>query len=173
MWGTNTVTEGERRANHPLSVTVSLSVTAAIFPLIFCFFIIYVLPAQLNLLGLTNRTMFSYEKLEVYKKAFELNKRLYGHIKKAKGIPTYVKNQLGRAGLSIMLNIAEGSGKYSARDRRNFFVIARGSVFECSAILFFLYAEGEVPELLQKELYLSLDEISRILYAMIKKLDAS
>jgi four helix bundle protein len=96
--------------------------------------------------------MFSYEKLEVYKKAFELNKGLYGHIKKAKGIPTYVKNQLGRASLSIMLNIAEGSAKYSARDRRNFFVIARGSVFECSAILSFLYEEGEVPELLQKEL---------------------
>lgn len=117
--------------------------------------------------------MFSYEKLEVYKKAFELNKRLYRFIKETNGIPAYVKNQLGRASLSMLLNIAEGSAKYSARDRRNFFVIARGSVFECSAIISFLYEEGEVPELLQKELYLLLDEISRILYVMIKKLDAS
>jgi four helix bundle protein len=62
-------------------------------------------------------------------------------------LASYVKNQLGRAGLSIMLNIAEGSAKYSSKDRRNYFITARGSVFECCSIVSFLYEKSEIPGL--------------------------
>jgi len=47
----------------------------------------------------------------------------------------YVIDQLGRASFSIVLNIAEGSGKASLNDRKNYFTIARGSVFECVAVI--------------------------------------
>jgi four helix bundle protein len=36
--------------------------------------------------------------------------------------------------MSIPLNIAEGSGKYT-RDQKRFYLIARGSTLECGAIL--------------------------------------
>ncbi|MDF2454850.1 MAG: ribosomal protein [Cytophagaceae bacterium] len=88
--------------------------------------------------------MFPYQKLEVYKKAFLLNKSVYTLIKGNSSIPTYVKNQLGRASLSIVLNIAEGSAKLTNRDRKSFFVIARGSTFECAAIIDILQSENEV-----------------------------
>ncbi|MBC7485325.1 MAG: four helix bundle protein [Cytophagaceae bacterium] len=55
--------------------------------------------------------MFPYQKLEVYKKAFLINKSLYNLLKGNSEIPPYLKNQLGRASLSIVLNIAEGSAK--------------------------------------------------------------
>jgi four helix bundle protein len=71
--------------------------------------------------------MFSYENLEVYKKAYRANQCVYRLIKENRTIPNYIRNQLGRASLSIMLNIAEGSGKFSDKDRRNFYVTARGS----------------------------------------------
>ncbi|MDP4263117.1 MAG: four helix bundle protein [Bacteroidota bacterium] len=83
----------------------------------------------------------------------------------------YPKNQLGRACLSIMLNIAEGSAKFSAKDRKNFFVTARGSVFECSSLINFLHDVGEIPDGLKNEPYSDFDEISRILYTMIKNLE--
>jgi four helix bundle protein len=115
--------------------------------------------------------MFSYQKLEVYKKAFLLNQSVYRFLKEKTAIPAYAKNQLGRASLSIVLNIAEGSAKFTNRDRRNFFVVARGSVFESAAMVEILHAENEIPLELKTQLAEGLDEISRILYAMIKNLE--
>lgn len=86
-------------------------------------------------------------------------------------IPTYTKSQLGRASLSVMLNIAEGSAKFSPKDRKNFFITARGSAFECASLISFLHDEGEVAKDFKIDLYSSFDEISRILYAMIKNLE--
>jgi four helix bundle protein len=86
-------------------------------------------------------------------------------------LPAYFKSQLGRASLSIMLNIAEGSGKFSNKDRKNFFVISRGSVFECAALINFIFAEQEISTELKDELLKGYEEISKMLFAMIKKLD--
>lgn len=115
--------------------------------------------------------MFPYQKLEVYKKAFQLNKTIYSLLKSNSSIPYYVKNQFGRASLSIVLNIAEGSAKVTSKDRKNFLIIARGSTFECAAIVDILYSENEIIEELKLQLGNGLEEISKMLYAMIKNLE--
>jgi len=51
-------------------------------------------------------------------------------------------DQLDRASVSIVLNIAEGAGRRTIRDQANFFAIARGSATECAAILDLLAARG-------------------------------
>ena len=53
-----------------------------------------------------------------------------------------LREQLDRASVSIVLNIAEGAGRRFARDKANFFTIARGSATECAAILDLLLARG-------------------------------
>jgi four helix bundle protein len=45
------------------------------------------------------------------------------------------KDQLDRTSTSIPLNIAEGDGKFSGRDRARFFETARRSALECAACL--------------------------------------
>lgn len=81
--------------------------------------------------------MFEFEKLSVYEKAKKLNKSVSIFLDKSL-VDTVSKNQLRRASFSIMLNIAEGSGRSTNRDKRNFLVISRGSVFECVAIFDYL-----------------------------------
>jgi four helix bundle protein len=78
--------------------------------------------------------MFTFENLEVYKKAFAQNQKVYRLLEKDTSLPRYMKDQLGRASLSIQLNIAEGSGRFAKRDRRNFFVVARSSALECASL---------------------------------------
>ena len=115
--------------------------------------------------------MFPYENLEVYKKAFSTNQLIYRFLKSNKAIPGYTKDQLGRASMSIMLNISEGSGKFGNKDRRNFYVTARGSAFECASLAAFLREEEEMPNELANNLLANYEEISRMLFTMIKNLE--
>lgn len=46
-----------------------------------------------------------------------------------------VRDQLERASLSIVTNVAEGAGKRSGPDKRRFYEIARGSATETAALL--------------------------------------
>ena len=115
--------------------------------------------------------MFSYENLEVYRKAYQTNQKVYRLLKENKKIMSYTKNQLGRASLSIMLNIAEGSAKFSDKDRRNFYITARGSVFECSSLIGFLCAEEEIETEWKEEVCSCYEEISKMLFIMVRNLE--
>jgi len=68
------------------------------------------------------------------------------------------------------LNIAEGSGRFSKADRRNFYIISRSSIFECVAILDVLKDEQVLEKSQYQGFYHDGEEISKILFTMIKNL---
>lgn len=79
--------------------------------------------------------MLAYEKLDVYQCALQF---LAVSNKLAETVPkgnASLRDQLKRASLSIVLNIAEGAGKPTTADRQRFAAIARGSAMECGAVL--------------------------------------
>lgn len=111
---------------------------------------------------------FDHEKLDVYNDSIAFcgwaGEFLAGLSAKAA-----VKDQLDRASTSIPLNIAEGNGKFSARDRARFLEIARGSALECAACLDVLLvrklaAEEHVEE--QKE---KLARIVQMLIGLLRR----
>jgi len=112
--------------------------------------------------------MLFYENLTVYQKAFKANQVIYRFLKYNTSIPMYMKHQLGRASLSVMLNIAEGVAKSSIKERKNFYTIARGSAFESASVIRFLISENEISEQEGNAIYNSFEEVSKMLYAMIK-----
>ena len=114
--------------------------------------------------------MFDFEKLEVYKKARQFNLIITDFLEEVPRVSKNKKDQFERAAFSIMLNIAEGSGRFTNKDKRNFYVISRGSTFECVAILDYLSAKNIIDAKTYSLHYSSLEEISKMLLAMIKRL---
>ncbi len=91
----------------------------------------------------SDQYFFDHEKLEVYREAIAFNAWLSVLIESAVRVGD-MKDQLDRASGSLPLNIAEGNGKYSPKDRCRFFDIAHGSALECAAGLDVLVARGKL-----------------------------
>lgn len=113
--------------------------------------------------------MFDFQNLEVYKKAKVQHKSILV-ILENKITNKTIKDQLGRASMSILLNIAEGTGRFSKADKRNFYVIARGSVFECVALLEILQESNIIKTEEHSNLFNKYEELSKMLYGLIKSL---
>ena len=81
-----------------------------------------------------------------------------------------IKNQLQRSTLSISINIAEGSGRMTNRDRKHFFIIARASLFESFALFDILHKTGVVSSDENSLIREQAETISKLLYVMIRNL---
>jgi four helix bundle protein len=109
-----------------------------------------------------------FKDLIVYKKSLEVIAELESNVFVLTNLDKSIKDQLKRASFSITLNISEGSSRFSYADRKNYFVIARGSAFECSAALDSI--EVSIKQSFP-EIKFILEEISKILFKMISNLD--
>lgn len=79
---------------------------------------------------------FTFENLDVYKRALQFAMNIDSVLsERGSTINRGLADQLSRASLSIPLNIAEGNGRWHQADKRQFFWIARGSVFECVPLI--------------------------------------
>lgn len=110
--------------------------------------------------------MFDFEKLIAYQRARAVNQKIQRLLIEKK-VSSFLRDQLYRASLSMVINIAEGTGKLSKNDRKNFYVISRGSVFESASLLEMLYDEGVVSSSELTSLKCDLEEVSRLLSGLI------
>jgi four helix bundle protein len=111
---------------------------------------------------------FDHEKLEVYRDAIAFVAWASNLVDGTSRI-TDIKDQLDRAASSVALNIAEGNGKYTPKDRCRFFDTAHGSALECAAALDVLVAKRKVTKediAPGKEI---LQRILRMLIGLIKR----
>jgi four helix bundle protein len=72
----------------------------------------------------------------------------------------HLKEQLQRAASSIALNLSEGNVRGSAKEKRNFFHMAFGSLRECQTIF-------KLMELQDKQLIAKADALGASLYKLV------
>ena len=111
---------------------------------------------------------FDHEKMDVYQLSVDfisIANELVESIPKGRA---YLGNQLQRAALSIVLNIAEGAGKFSPKDKASFYTTARGSTAECAAVLDVCRQLQIIEEDLLKENKEILNRIAQMLTKLIK-----
>jgi four helix bundle protein len=114
------------------------------------------------------KTHFDHEKLDVYREAIGFCAWV-GAFLAAISAKAAAKDQLDRASTSIPLNIAEGNGRFSAKDRSPYLEVARGSALECAACLDVLLARKFVTEEQAEKQKEKLARIVQMLIGLLKK----
>ena len=89
--------------------------------------------------------MLAHEKLAAYQHAIEFVAWSQPIIEEIPGRVS-ARDQLDRASTSVPLNIAEGNGKFSVKDRARYLQTAFGSALECAAALDVLLARKMIKE---------------------------
>lgn len=113
--------------------------------------------------------LFDFENFPVYKDAIKFIQEVDDFLESVpqKGNLRII-DQLQRASTSIALNIAEGAGRYHKTDKRNFYVMARGSVYESAACFQIFMAKKLINSKQYEIFYKDLNNLARQLSAMIK-----
>lgn len=113
---------------------------------------------------------FYFENLTVYQKSLDFVEQVTKlKQERDRKIPAAIMDQLFRAALSIPLNIAEGNGRWHQGDKRNFFWIARGSVFECVALIQVMKRGHFLHEDEYKTFYGRLEELSKMMTGLVQR----
>lgn len=81
-----------------------------------------------------DRVWFDHEKLDVYRKALEFV-AWCGRLRSGSRVPRTTATSLDKASTGVALNIAEGNGKFSAKDRCRFISHARIAALQAAATL--------------------------------------
>jgi four helix bundle protein len=114
--------------------------------------------------------MFKFENLEVWKAAVELYSIV---VSSTEGLyrrnRAYLADQIRRAALSISANIAEGTGREGVKESKQFFNIAKGSVYEVVSVAYVIKTEGLFQSEAYSTIYHRCDHIARMLSGLIHK----
>jgi four helix bundle protein len=119
-------------------------------------------------------TFKKFEDIEAWKKARELTKRIYRTAKIGEFAKDFgLRNQICRAAVSIMSNIAEGYDRSGKGEFIQFLATAKGSAAEVRSQLYVALDQSYVNEDDFRELSLLAEETARIIGGLMKYLSSS
>jgi len=113
-----------------------------------------------------------YENLDVWKEATNLTVQIYNVTKNFPKEEIFgITSQLRRASVSISSNIAEGAGRRSKKDFKQFVHMASGSLNEVENLLYIAFRLNLIADNLYKELQENVERLGRLIGGLLKYLD--
>ena len=108
----------------------------------------------------------TYKDLKVYQKAYKSNLEIFKTIRKKLDREYAIKDQILRASLSVVLNIAEGYGRKSTADFKRYLTMSLGSTNEVIVLLEIIRDLNLLERTKVEELIDSYQEIGKMLYRL-------
>jgi four helix bundle protein len=116
-------------------------------------------------------TFNRFEDIMAWQKARQVTNAVYRVAKKGEFARDFgLKDQICRASVSIMANIAEGFARRSDKDFANFLNISRSSAAEVQSHLYVAIDQGYIEQNEFNDLYEQLEEASKMIFALAKHL---
>lgn len=113
----------------------------------------------------------SYKELIVWQKAFELCRQIYIITKAFPKEEQFVlTSQMRRAAISILSNIAEGSGRYFVNEWKQFYSFSYASALELEAQLLLSKDLKLAPEQAYGQSFRLIEEVLKMLGTILKNL---
>jgi four helix bundle protein len=113
--------------------------------------------------------MNNFKQLKVWQKAVDLTTDIYKETKVFPSKEQYgIISQITRSAVSVPSNIAEGSGRSTAKDFNHFLSIALGSSFETETLLFISFKLGYLGKNNFEKLTTEVNEIQKMLRGLQK-----
>lgn len=113
--------------------------------------------------------MFRFERLQVWPKALDFADRTVTlSFKWQRGVQSSLGDQVRRAAVSVVANIAEGSGKRTGKSARALYDVAKGSTYEVIGIMALARKRGLVDKPTFSALYRDGDEIAAMLWGLMQ-----
>lgn len=110
-----------------------------------------------------------YKNLDVWKKSRKLTSSVYEVSKSFPKDEVFgLTNQVRRAAVSVVSNIAEGCGRQHAKDAIQIFYIARGSLYEVETQLYVALDQRFIKESDFEMLILELTSCKQMLNGLIR-----
>jgi four helix bundle protein len=114
--------------------------------------------------------MFKFENLDAWKVSLELFRKIVECTDRLTSRnQLFLSEQIRRAALSVSSNIAEGTGREGVRESRQFFNIAKGSVYEVVSIAHVLRQENILTVEEYRDCYRLSDRVAGMLSGLIAK----
>ncbi len=119
-------------------------------------------------------TFQSLEEIEAWKKARELTQSIYkasstGLFSKDFGL----RDQMRRASVSVMSNIAEGFERNGKKEFAQFLAVAKGSLGEIRSQLYVAFDQNYIDQEMFTFLYAKTNEIARLIGGLMNYLNRS
>jgi four helix bundle protein len=115
-----------------------------------------------------------FEEIQAWQKAYDITLLIYKITAEENFAKDFgLKDQIRRACVSIMANIAEGHGRRTNVEFANFLNIARGSAAEVQSHLYIAHGLNYINQNDFDELYQTLTEISRMTLSLAQYLRAN
>ena len=119
-------------------------------------------------------TFKRFEEIKAWQKARETTRLIYQTTAEVSCARDFgLRDQVRRAAVSIMANIAEGFGRRSYKEFANFLNMAHGSAAEVQSHLYVALDLNYIDQSTFTETYDLLDETSRMIMALAQHLRAS
>ena len=116
----------------------------------------------------------SFEEIEAWKMGRGLTREIYALTKQGAFMKDFgLRDQIQRACISIMSNIAEGCERGSDQEFKRYLIIAKGSAGEVRAQLYVALDQQYITMEIFNRLATSSGKISRMLNALIEYLNKS
>lgn len=117
--------------------------------------------------------MQTHKDLKLYQKAMDLVTNIYIITKKLPKDEQYgLVTQIRRAAVSIPSNIAEGAGRLSQKELRNFLSIANGSASELETQLHICHNLNYITQEELDGLVKQINDVKKLCYGLIRKINS-